>query len=90
MSGGMKRFYWLAVLAVSVCNNAWAMGPFEFYEQALRNDPVYLGAIKERDAGLEKSRHWPRRAVAAPGLQLQQRSQPIQGHVPQRSRRQSA
>ena len=30
-----------------------AMGPFEIYEQALRNDPVFLGAIKERDAGLE-------------------------------------
>jgi protease secretion system outer membrane protein len=29
------------------------MGPFEVYEQALRNDPVFLGAIKERDAGLE-------------------------------------
>ena len=30
-----------------------AMGPFDVYEQALRNDPVFLGAIKERDAGLE-------------------------------------
>ncbi|MGX1174893.1 TolC family outer membrane protein [Pseudomonas sp. R151218B TE3479] len=58
----MKRFYWMAVLAVSVCNNAWAMGPFEFYEQALRNDPVYLGAIKERDAGLEN------RAIGRAGL----------------------
>src|SRR3546814_9972625 len=38
------------------------MGPFEFYEQALRNDPVYLGAIKERDAGLEN------RAIGRAGL----------------------
>ncbi|MDC3743728.1 TolC family outer membrane protein [Pseudomonas syringae pv. syringae] len=30
-----------------------AMGPFQVYELALRNDPVYLGALKERDAGLE-------------------------------------
>ncbi|MGS8561413.1 peptidase, partial [Salmonella enterica subsp. enterica serovar Weslaco] len=30
-----------------------AMGPFDVYEQALRNDPVFLGALKERDAGLE-------------------------------------
>jgi protease secretion system outer membrane protein len=36
------------------CVNAQAaMGPFDVYEQALRNDPVFLGAIKERDAGLE-------------------------------------
>lgn len=58
----MKHFYWLAVLAVSACNNVWAMGPFEVYEQALRNDPVYLGAIKERDAGLEN------RAIGRAGL----------------------
>ncbi|MDU8520145.1 TolC family protein, partial [Pseudomonas syringae pv. actinidifoliorum] len=30
-----------------------AMGPFQVYELALRNDPTYLGALKERDAGLE-------------------------------------
>nr|CAA07701.1 eprF protein [Pseudomonas tolaasii] len=37
-----------------VCGGAQAaMGPFDVYEQALRNDPVFLGAIKERDAGLE-------------------------------------
>ena len=37
-----------------VCGSAQAaMGPFDVYEQALRNDPVFLGAIKERDAGLE-------------------------------------
>ncbi|RMQ88521.1 hypothetical protein ALP97_04733, partial [Pseudomonas salomonii] len=36
------------------CTSAHAaMGPFDVYEQALRNDPVFLGAIKERDAGLE-------------------------------------
>ncbi|MBC3345883.1 TolC family outer membrane protein [Pseudomonas sp. SWRI196] len=58
----MKGRYWLAALAAVICNNAWAMGPFEFYEQALRNDPVYLGAIKERDAGLEN------RAIGRAGL----------------------
>ena len=40
-------------IALLVCTNVHAMGPFEVYEQALRNDPVFLGAIKERDAGLE-------------------------------------
>ncbi|MDT8905723.1 MULTISPECIES: TolC family outer membrane protein [Pseudomonas] len=58
----MKYFQWLAVLAVSACGNVWAMGPFEIYEQALRNDPVYLGAVKERDAGLEN------RAIGRAGL----------------------
>ncbi|MGY2291895.1 TolC family outer membrane protein [Pseudomonas sp. SDO528_S397] len=39
-------------LALLACNTALAaMGPFQVYEQALRNDPVYLGALKERDAG---------------------------------------
>ena len=33
--------------------SAQALGPFQVYEQALRNDPEFLGAIKERDAGLE-------------------------------------
>ncbi|QBZ90007.1 peptidase [Pseudomonas viciae] len=58
----MKRFYRLAALTAAVCNNVWAMGPFDVYEQALRNDPVYLGAIKERDAGLEN------RAIGRAGL----------------------
>ncbi|ROM89633.1 TolC family outer membrane protein [Pseudomonas brassicacearum] len=40
-------------IALLVCTNVYAMGPFEVYEQALRNDPIFLGAIKERDAGLE-------------------------------------
>lgn len=40
-------------IALLVCTNVHAMGPFEVYEQALRNDPVFLGAMKERDAGLE-------------------------------------
>ena len=42
-----------AAFALASCNVALAMGPFDVYEQALRNDPVFLGAIKERDAGLE-------------------------------------
>ncbi|MHC8407509.1 TolC family outer membrane protein [Pseudomonas sp. TMB3-21] len=51
-----------AALALASCNVALAMGPFEVYEQALRNDPVFLGAIKERDAGLEN------RAIGRAGL----------------------
>lgn len=47
----MKPVFITLLLA---CANAQAaMGPFDVYEQALRNDPVFLGAIKERDAGLE-------------------------------------
>ena len=42
-----------ATLALLTCNSVIAMGPFDIYEQALRNDPVFLGALKERDAGLE-------------------------------------
>ena len=40
-------------LLLTCANAQAAMGPFDVYEQALRNDPVFLGAIKERDAGLE-------------------------------------
>ncbi|QXI25755.1 TolC family outer membrane protein [Pseudomonas vanderleydeniana] len=39
-----------------------AMGPFQVYEQALRNDPVFLGALRERDAGQEN------RAIGRAGL----------------------
>ena len=47
----MKPVFIAMLLA---CSSAQAaMGPFDVYEQALRNDPVFLGAIKERDAGLE-------------------------------------
>ena len=42
-----------AALWLSLGASAQAMGPFEVYEQALRNDPTFLGAMKERDAGLE-------------------------------------
>lgn len=52
-----------AAFALLAGNSAGAaMGPFEIYEQALRNDPVFLGAIKERDAGLEN------RAIGRAGL----------------------
>ena len=45
---------WLAALLwISANMQAQAMGLFDVYEQALRNDPVFLGAMKERDAGLE-------------------------------------
>lgn len=54
MFGCMNKLSMLgAALALLTCNSAMAQGPFEIYEQALRNDPVFLGAIKERDAGLE-------------------------------------
>lgn len=33
--------------------NAQALGPFQVYEQALRNDPEFLAALQERDAGQE-------------------------------------
>ena len=51
-----------AALALLACQTAQAVGPFQIYEQALRNDPVFLGAIKERDAGLEN------RAIGRAGL----------------------
>ena len=51
-----------ATPALLTCNSVLAMGPFDIYEQALRNDPVFLGAIKERDAGLEN------RAIGRAGL----------------------
>ncbi len=60
----MNKFSMLtAAFALLAGNSALAaMGPFEIYEQALRNDPVFLGAIKERDAGLEN------RAIGRAGL----------------------
>ena len=33
--------------------NAQALGPFQVYEQVLRNDPEFLAALQERDAGQE-------------------------------------
>ena len=33
--------------------NAQALGPFQVYEQAFRNDPEFLAALQERDAGQE-------------------------------------
>ncbi|MCU7646331.1 TolC family outer membrane protein [Pseudomonas piscis] len=54
MSRRMSKFSILAAtLSLLVCQGAQAMGPFQVYELALRNDPVFLAAIKERDAGLE-------------------------------------
>ena len=54
MSGGMNKLSRLvATLTLLTCNSVMAMGPFDIYEQALRNDPVFLGALKEREAGLE-------------------------------------
>ncbi|KTC42214.1 MAG: TolC family outer membrane protein [Pseudomonas sp.] len=54
MSRRMSKLSILAAtLSVLVCQGAQAMSPFQVYERALRNDPVFLGAIKERDAGLE-------------------------------------
>ncbi|WP_223434320.1 MULTISPECIES: TolC family outer membrane protein [Pseudomonas] len=57
-----KLSVFAASLVLLTCNPSMAMGPFDLYEQALRNDPVFLGAIKERDAGLEN------RAIGRAGL----------------------
>ena len=64
MYGCMNKLSMLtAAFALLAGNSAVAaMGPFDIYEQALRNDPVFLGAIKERDAGLEN------RAIGRAGL----------------------
>ncbi len=51
-----------ATLSLLVSTGSQAMGPFQVYEQALRNDPVFLGALKERDAGQEN------RAIGRAGL----------------------
>ncbi|WP_263262741.1 TolC family outer membrane protein [Pseudomonas sp. RIT-PI-S] len=48
----MKTWLWMLLWMFAV-PQAQALGLFEVYEQALRNDPVFLGALKERDAGLE-------------------------------------
>ena len=59
----MNKLSMLAAVMLLASHSAVAaMGPFEIYEQALRNDPVFLGAIKERDAGLEN------RAIGRAGL----------------------
>jgi len=58
----MSKLSLFAAVLLLVCGNARAMGPFQIYEQALRNDPVFLGAMKERDAGLEN------RAIGRAGL----------------------
>ncbi|WP_223552948.1 TolC family outer membrane protein [Pseudomonas sp. BF-R-01] len=57
-----KLSVFAASLVLLTCKPTMAMGPFDLYEQALRNDPVFLGAIKERDAGLEN------RAIGRAGL----------------------
>lgn len=43
----------LTAILLGTASLSHAMGPFQVYELALRNDPTYLGALKERDAGLE-------------------------------------
>ncbi|WP_219268439.1 TolC family outer membrane protein [Pseudomonas sp. Xaverov 259] len=58
----MSKLSCFAAALLLVCGPALAMGPFEVYEQALRNDPAFLGALKERDAGLEN------RAIGRAGL----------------------
>ncbi len=64
MFGCMKKLCMLGAAMTLLASHSAvaAMGPFEIYEQALRNDPVFLGAIKERDAGLEN------RAIGRAGL----------------------
>ncbi|VVN65346.1 Outer membrane protein TolC [Pseudomonas fluorescens] len=64
MFGCMNKLSMLGATLLLLAGNpaVAATGPFEIYEQALRNDPVFLGAIKERDAGLEN------RAIGRAGL----------------------
>lgn len=52
----------LAAFALTTGAGAQAMGPFQVYEQALRKDPVFLGALKAREAGQEN------RAIGRAGL----------------------
>lgn len=40
-------------LSFASCSAAFALSPFQVYELAIQHDPVFLGAIKARDAGLE-------------------------------------
>nr|WP_256583941.1 TolC family outer membrane protein [Pseudomonas sp. SDI] len=56
MTGLMTTF------ALGVATAAQAMGPFQVYEQALRKDPQFLGAIQAREAGQEN------RAIGRAGL----------------------
>ena len=49
-------------LWAGIAGSAQALGPFQVYELALRNDPEFLGAIQERDAGQES------RAIGRAGL----------------------
>jgi len=58
----MKKPLCLAAALLLCSVECQAMGPFQVYEQALRNDPVFLGALKERDAGQEN------RAIGRAGL----------------------
>ena len=89
MFGCMNKLSMLAAtLALLTCNSVLAMGPFDVYEQALRNDPVFLGAIKERDAGLENRVIGRAGLLPRTGLQLQQGAQHLQGDLPERSRSQ--
>ncbi|MDD0975388.1 TolC family outer membrane protein [Pseudomonas fontis] len=52
----------MAAFALAMGTAAQAMGPFQVYEQALRKDPVFLGAIKAHEAGQEN------RAIGRAGL----------------------
>ncbi|QBF27868.1 peptidase [Pseudomonas tructae] len=52
----------LAAFALTTGAHAQTMGPFQVYEQALHKDPVFLGALKAREAGQEN------RAIGRAGL----------------------
>ncbi|MHC2147847.1 protease secretion system outer membrane protein [Pseudomonas sp. 210_17 TE3656] len=61
MTGLMAAFALTTAGAVQA-TAAQAIGPFQVYELALRKDPVFLGALKARDAGQEY------RAIGRAGL----------------------
>ncbi|QXI29315.1 TolC family outer membrane protein [Pseudomonas vanderleydeniana] len=53
---------WIGLLAVLLSNPSQALGLLEAYDLALRNDPTFQAAIRERDAGEEN------RVIARAGL----------------------
>ncbi|WP_259764341.1 TolC family protein, partial [Pseudomonas protegens] len=57
-----RAFCFLALLCLLSSPSALALGLLDAYDLALRNDPTFQAAIKERDAGEEN------RAIGRAGL----------------------
>lgn len=72
-SAGYMMGRWCATLLLALCTSqAGAAGLMQFYGMALENDPAYLAAAKERDAGLEE--HNKGRAGLLPNISFQYRN----------------